>query len=155
VHEDVLQRAPRSLRYVDEALERDTKNTAERGTLDMKSQHCPLYLGVAVAFVSSLTLVACTRSPPTAELRGARDSIARAEYDGARQLAAQPFQMAKDKLAGAQTDVMNNDMGHAKNQAEEAQADADYADAVANAKKTATAAAELQRAQQKLEQQLQ
>ena len=115
----------------------------------MKSRYYPLHLGVTAVFVSSLTLLACSHSPPTAELRGARDSIARAEYDGARQLAAQPFQMAQDRLARAQTNVTNNDMGQAKNLAEEAQADADYADAVANTKKTATAAAELQGAQQK------
>jgi Domain of unknown function (DUF4398) len=100
--------------------------------------------GMPVVVGLTLALAACAAPPPTAELRGARDSIARAQYDGAPDLATQPFQTAQDKLASARSGVSNGDMDQAKALAEESQADADYADAVSVVKKTASTASQLQ-----------
>jgi hypothetical protein len=121
----------------------------------MKWAHGSQYLVASAALGSSLALVACAQSPPTAEMRGARDSIARAAYDGAPDLAPQPFHAAQDKVARAQSGVNDNDMTQAKYLAEEAQADADYADAASNAAKTTATAMQLQGAQQKLQGKLQ
>jgi hypothetical protein len=88
-------------------------------------------LAISAAVLTIPALAACSESPPTAEIRGARDAIARAQYDGAGQLAPEPLQMAQHKLATAQAKVSSEDMGVAKNLAEESEADADYADAIA------------------------
>jgi len=117
----------------------------------MISAHKKWRVSAPVALATTLALVACAGTPPTAELRGARDSVARAQFDGAAQLAPQPFQSAQDKLNSAQGSVQNNNMDLAKNMAQEAQADADYADAVANAHKAETGATQLQGLSQKLQ----
>jgi hypothetical protein len=109
-----------------------------------------LRFGAGAAVSATLLLAACADAP-TAEMRGARDSIARAEYDGAPQLAAEPFQAAQDKSAKAESSVTGGHMDQAKNLAEEAQADADYADAISVAIKTGESATQLQAAQQKLQ----
>jgi hypothetical protein len=56
--------------------------------------------------------------------------------------------MAQDKLARAQDNIKNKNMDEAKWLAEQSQADADYADAVAVVAKTQQGAAELQQFQQ-------
>ncbi len=119
----------------------------------MKSPQKIRRVGLPIAVASTLALVACAGgSPPAAEMRGARDSIARAQYDGAAHFAPQPFQGSQDKLNRAQGSVQNNDMRQARDLAEEAQADADYADAVSNAQKAANGASQLQDLQQQLQQ---
>lgn len=115
----------------------------------MRSQNIGCQLGATGVFALVAILAACSSPAPTAELRAARDTVARAQYDGAPQLAPQPFQMAEGKLAKAQANVQNKDMDQAKWLAEESQADADYADAVANVMKTQQGAAQLQQFQQK------
>lgn len=117
----------------------------------MASVHKKWPIGAPAALAAALTLAACAGAPPTAEIRGARDSVARAQYDGAPQLAPQPFQSAQGKLSSAQASVQDGNMGQAKNLAEEAQADGDYADAVSVAQKAATGASQLQGLQQRLQ----
>jgi hypothetical protein len=107
-------------------------------------------LAMTALLALTMALAACSSSPPTSELRGARDAIARAEYDGARQLAPQPLQMAHDKMARAQSQVANSNMDQAKDLAEEAQADADYADAVAVVQKSTQTVQQLQGAQRQM-----
>lgn len=122
----------------------------------MTSQYGKWRLGALMVFASALALAACAEpSPPTAEMRGAGDAIARAKDDGAEQLAPQALQMAQSKLAGAQANVKNDNYEVARRLAEEAQADAEYADASANAQRVANTASELTGAQQRRQQPLQ
>ena len=78
--------------------------------------------GTLIALGLTLGLAACSGTPPNAELRAAGDAIARAQYDGAQQLAPQPLQMAQNKLTGAHHAVSTDDMDQAKWLAEEAEA---------------------------------
>jgi hypothetical protein len=104
----------------------------------------PLLLG------STLALAACAETPPpSAEIRGAREAIARAEENGARSLAPQPLQMAEDKLNRSQAAVQQNDMQTARYLAEESEVDADLASANSNAQRISNTATELQGAVQK------
>ncbi|MGO8920164.1 MAG: DUF4398 domain-containing protein [Stellaceae bacterium] len=122
----------------------------------MKSQNAKWRLGALTIFASALALAACAGPPvPTAEMRGAGDAIARAQDDGAEQLAPQALQMAQTKLSGAQADVKNDKNEEARRLAEQAEADAEYADASANAQRVTNTATELTGAQQRLQQQLQ
>ena len=109
-------------------------------------------LAAPAILATALALAACSSAPPpTAEMRGARDAIARAQDDGAAQLAPQPLQMAQDKLARAQADVTNDKNDAAKRWAEQAQADADFAAASSNAQKAEHTASELTDAQNGLQ----
>lgn len=112
--------------------------------------------GAFIALGLTLGLAACSSGPPpNAELRAASDAIARAQYDGAQQLAPQPLQMAQGKLSSAHHAVTNDDMDLAKWLAEEAEADADYAGATADRLRIANTAGELTGAQQRLQRNLQ
>jgi hypothetical protein len=110
--------------------------------------------GAFLALVT-LGLAACSGPQPTAELRSAGDAIARAQYDGAQQLAPQPLQMAQGKLSSAHSAANKDDMDQAKWLAEESEADANYAAATANAQRIGNTASELTGAQRRLQQPLQ
>ena len=104
----------------------------------------------------TLALAGCSSGPaPTAEMRAAGDAIARAQYDGARQLAPQPLQMAEGKLANAHDTANRGHMDNAKWLAEESEADADYAGATANQQRIANTAGELTEAQRRRQQPIQ
>jgi hypothetical protein len=110
----------------------------------MNSRFTPRRLALSAVLAAIPALAACSASPPTAEIRSARDAVARAEYDGAAQLAPAPLQQAHTKLATAQTSVSNKEMDRARNFAEEAQADADYADAVSVVQKSGQTSQQMQ-----------
>jgi hypothetical protein len=105
-------------------------------------------LGRAALLVATVTLAACSTPPPTAELRSARDAIEQAQSFGAQEVAPQPMQMAQSKLARAQESVKNKDMDVAANLATEAEADANYAGALALQHNTAQTQQQLQQYQQ-------
>jgi uncharacterized protein DUF4398 len=106
----------------------------------------PALLGLALA------LAACAQpSPPSAEIRSAREAIARAEENGARALAPQQLQTAQDKLSQAQSAVQQSEMQTARYLAEESEVDADLAASSSNAQRVANTANELQGAQKRIE----
>jgi hypothetical protein len=98
--------------------------------------------------VATVTLAACSSPPPTNQLRDARDAIEQAQSFGAQEIAPQPLQMAQSKLARAEAAVKDKDMDVAANLAVEAQADANYAGALAVEHKTAQTQQQLQQYQQ-------
>lgn len=106
-------------------------------------------LALPALLTAVAALAACSQPPPTAEIRTARDAIARAEYDGATQLAPEPLQSAHAKLASAQGAVSKEEMDRARNFAEESAADADYADAISVNRKTAQSNEQLQMLQRR------
>jgi len=105
-------------------------------------------LARAALLVATVTLAACSTPPPTNELRSARDAIGQAQSLGAQEVAPQPLQMAQSKLARAQESVKNKDMDVAANLATEAEADANYAGALALQHNTAQTQQQLQQYQQ-------
>jgi len=110
----------------------------------MTLRHHGRRLAAPAILATAFALAACSSTPPpTAEMRGARDAVARAQDDGAAQLAPQPFELAQGKLAKAQADVTNNKNDAARRWAEQAQADADFAAASSNAQKAEHTASEL------------
>ena len=99
---------------------------------------------------STLALAACASpAPPAAEIRGAREAIARAEENGAKALAPQQLQMAEDKLSRAESAVKQEQMQTARYFAEESEVDADLASSTSNAQRIANTASELQGYQQR------
>jgi hypothetical protein len=118
----------------------------------MTSQLIHRCLAASALLAPILILGACAEpSPPTAEIRGARDAIAQAEGNGARNLAPEPLQMAEDKLSRAEAAVKASDMTHAEYLAEEAEVDANYASSSANAQRLTNTANELQGARKRIE----
>lgn len=112
----------------------------------MRSANQIRYLTAPAIFATALTLAACGGPPPpTTEIQHARDAIARAEDDGAAQLASSPLASAQSKLARAQSAV-NNDNALARRMAEQSEVDAEYADAYSRAQRTENTANELQQA---------
>ena len=105
----------------------------------------------APAIIASvLALAACAEpQPPTAQMRSAGDAIARAQDNGAQNIAPQPLQMAQDKLNRAHAAVNAKDMTTAERLAEQSEADANYASATANAQRISATAQELQQYEQK------
>ena len=98
----------------------------------------------AGVLLSVLALGACAEIP-SHEIAHARDTIIRAEEDGALVLAPAPLQLAQDKLAKARTASKNGEYVEARRLAEESEVDADYASATAraeNAVRTASTVAD-------------
>lgn len=117
----------------------------------MVGQIAKLILYGSTAVAMTLTLASCGGEPvPTGAMRSAADAIARAQNDGAEQLAAQDLQMAQSKLANAHSQVAADNNADARRSAEQAGADADYADAVSNAQRVSNTAGQLQELQQRL-----
>jgi len=112
----------------------------------MKTRQDGWWLAVPMLLASALGLAACATEPtvPSAEIRGAREAIARAEENGAQALAPQQLQMAKDKLSRAQSAATQGDATTSDRLAEQAAVDADLAGTTANAQRIANTAAELQ-----------
>jgi len=121
----------------------------------MISRHDLLRVGRLIPIAALLLLGACAEPPPpTGALRSAGDAIARAEENGAQQLAPSALQMAQNKLNAAEANLGTENYDVARRQAEEADVDAQYADASANAQRVANTAGELTGAQQRLQMRL-
>ncbi len=117
----------------------------------MKSQLIRRCLAASALLAPTLMLGACAEpSPPTAEIRSARDAIAQAEENGARTLAPEPLQMAEDKLGRAEAAARVSDMTTAEYLAEEAGVDANLASSSANAQRVSNTANELQGARRRI-----
>ena len=114
----------------------------------MQSRLNQRWLARSALLVATVTLAACSTPPPTNEIRSAQDAIERAQFSGAQQIAPQPLQMAQDKLSRAQASVKDKDMDVAENLAVEAEADANYAGALALVHNTAQTQQQLQQYQQ-------
>jgi hypothetical protein len=82
-------------------------------------------------------------------MRSAADAIARAQNDGAAQLAPQILQTAQSKLANAHSQVAADHNTDARRSAEQANADADYADALSNSQRLSNTAGQLQQLQER------
>lgn len=105
-------------------------------------------LGAAPAvLVASMALIGCAGDAPTHEIAHAKDTITRAQEDGAAKLAPDPLQLSQDKLAKATAASEKGDYDQARRLAEEAEADADYASASARAAQAESTARELQNPQ--------
>ena len=109
-----------------------------------------LYGSTTVA--TALALASCGGEPvPTAQMRSAADAIARAQNDGAEQLAPQQLHTAQTKLANAHSQVASDHNSDARRSAEQADADADYADALSNAQRLSHTAGQLEQLQQRMQ----
>ncbi len=102
---------------------------------------------VPTVLASAVLLGACAGQgkPPIADLAVARTSVAQAEAAGAAQLAPVEFLAARDKLARAGQAMRDERYNDARRLTDEAAADADVAERTARAVKSGQAAAELQR----------
>jgi predicted ATPase len=117
----------------------------------MKSQLIRRCLAASALLAPTLLGACAEPSPPTAEIRNARDAIAQAEENGARTLAPEPLQMAENKLGRAEAAVKVSDMKTAEYLAEEAGVDANLASSSANAQRVSNTANELQGARRRIE----
>jgi uncharacterized protein DUF4398 len=98
----------------------------------------------AGVLLSALALGACAQIP-SHEIAHARDTIVRAEEDGALNLAPAPLQMAQEKLDKAKAASRAGEYAQARRLAGQAEVDADYASATARAEqavKTASTVAD-------------
>ena len=82
--------------------------------------------------ISAFVLGACAEIP-SHQIAHARDSIIRAEEDGALQFAPDSLRTAQDKLEKAQAASHEGEYTQARRLAEQAEVDADYASATARA----------------------
>lgn len=120
----------------------------------MTTRYGTWHPGAVAALALALALAGCAGPPvPSAEMRSAGDSIARAKEDGAEQLSPQALQLAEDKMNRARAAV-NKDNDAARRLAEQADVDAEYAATAANAQRVSNTASELTGAQQRLQQRL-
>lgn len=116
----------------------------------MRQRLLPARLAALASFISAVALGACASgSPPTSEIAHARTAIERAEGDGAAQLASAPLQTAQSKLSRAQAASQDKDYVQAQRLAEQAEADADYAGAVARAQRAQRTVSEMQLLEQR------
>lgn len=110
----------------------------------MRSQDRKWRWGAPCLLVAILSLAACGGEPvPTAQMNEAKRAVTRAQEDGAAAVAPAPLQMAQDKLNRAHG-AAGNDNTQARRWAEQAEADAEFADTTTLAQRAQTALNELQ-----------
>ena len=105
--------------------------------------------------VGTVMLAACASvPPPKAEMARAEFAVKQAEVAGAASEAPLQFRNAQQELAQAQDLLKKKDHTGAQRLAEQAQADAEYAQALTNSRKWQKAALELKATQEALKQEL-
>jgi len=110
---------------------------------------------LAVTTVASLLLAACaTVKAPVSELATARASIAQAEGVGALQTSPVELRQARATMERAEAASQKKEFAEAKRLAVQAEVEAEVAGGRAKAAKALTAAAELQRSNQTLQQEI-
>lgn len=107
----------------------------------------PSRLVFPTLIATALLVGACATQgpPPVADLAVARASVSQADSAGAAQYAPVEFLNARNKLASAEAAMRDKRYDDARVFTDEAAADADLAERKARAAKAASAAAELQR----------
>ncbi len=113
--------------------------------------------GAVLAVSAALFLGGCASTKgaqPVAELTTARAAITQAEAAGAGQLAPVELLSARDKLVRADAAVRTEQFDQARRLAEQAAADAELAERKARADRARKAAAELERSNATLKQEI-
>lgn len=108
-----------------------------------------LYAATLVACVISACATVPSGPPP--EMTRAEGAIEQAQRDGAAELAAAPFESAQHNLSAAKGALAQRDSRRAAQLVDEAYADARLADITAQSRKSASAAAEVDKSIQTLE----
>ena len=101
-----------------------------------------------------IALSGCANKVLNNQLATSRDAVDQAQIVGAAQIAPQEFSVAVDKLDRANAAAKRKDVGVAMTLAREAQADASLARARTNSSQARTAAAELEKSNQILREEI-
>ena len=96
---------------------------------------------LAIAAVAAILIAGCANNPgPTEQMDTSRAAVSSANSAGAYEYAPIQLKLAMDKMSGAERAMANQDYVLARQLAEEAQADAQLAGAVARSAKAQKAA---------------